>query len=174
MRRIPRPGMTPLVSVSGRASMSCWMAPLATMTRPRRERLSIAPARPMEIMNRGLETSQAYWAAIAAATLPTPATMTTRPPPSHDEIRGPTLSERGILRTRACASCSSAAMIATGRASGMRHRGLWLGDMAQGAVDEQHLEPVHVVDPLPAHLIGDCEGPPHAEAWGGGLRGRRG
>ena len=109
----------PLVSVSGLASMSCWIAPVATTTRPLRARLSSSPASPMEMMHRGLNTSHAYWAAIAAATLPTPATMTTSPPASQIETCGPTLSERGILRTSACASWSSAAITATGRAPGI-------------------------------------------------------
>src|SRR5438094_9084520 len=82
--------------------------------------------------------------------------MTTRPSLSHDEIRGPTLSERGILRTRACASCSSAAMTATGRAwSGMRHRGLWLGGPAFPLAEaEDH--PRH--DPAPDDELVETNG----------------
>ena len=68
-------------------------------------------------MHRGLNTSQVYWAAIAAATLPTPLTITTSPSVSQTESRGPTLSARGILRTSACASWASAAITATGRTS---------------------------------------------------------
>src|SRR5438552_3891097 len=117
MIEMPRPGTTPLASVKGRPSMSCCMAPVATMTRPRRPPPSRAPARPIAIRHRGLNTSHAYWAAIAAATLPTPPTMTTRPSVSHTDSRGPTLSALGILRTSACASWASAAITTTGRTS---------------------------------------------------------
>src|SRR6266540_2809119 len=115
---MPNPGITPRCLTSGRASMSCCTAPEATTTCPGRTLFWRPPASPMEIRHRGLKTSHAYCAAIAAATLPTPPTMTASPSPSQIERRGPTLSARGIRRTRAWASWSSAAMTATGRWSG--------------------------------------------------------
>src|SRR5262249_59836473 len=72
---------------------------------------------PIETTHRGLKTSQANCAASAAATLPTPPTTTTSPPPSQILRPGPTVSERGMRSTSACASSSRAAMTATGRRS---------------------------------------------------------
>ena len=83
MTAISSPGMMPLAGVSGRPSKSCCAAPVATITWPGRELSSSAPANPIATTHRGLNTSHANCAAIAAATLPTPPTMTTRPPPSQ-------------------------------------------------------------------------------------------
>src|SRR5207253_534374 len=94
----PSPGMTPFLSVSGLASTSCWAAPDATMTWPARTPSSTPPASPIAITHRGLRTSHAYWAAIAAATLPTPATMTTRPPLSQTEAGRSVLVLEGAAR----------------------------------------------------------------------------
>src|SRR5205814_3482695 len=114
---MPRPRSYAVFCLKKKTSRSCCTAPVATMTWPGRAPSSSPPASPIPIRHRGLKTSHAYWVASAAATLPTPATMTTRPPPSQIESRGPTLSARGILRTRPWASCSRAAITVTGRRS---------------------------------------------------------
>src|SRR5690242_6903288 len=131
MTAISSPGTMPLAGVSGRPSKSCCAAPVAMTTCPGRASLSRAPASPMDRTQRGRNTSQTNCAVMAAATLPTPATATTRPPPSHSDRRGPTVSERGMRATSACASCSRPAMTATGLRSGMRENALRPGHRAE-------------------------------------------
>src|SRR6266851_2890818 len=115
----PNPGSTPFLLVSGLASKSYCTAPVATMSRPRSPGSPTPPASPTEMSASGRYASHTNCAAIAAATLPTPATTSTTGSdsraPSQIGRLGLVASDRGRLLARVAASMSSAASTAIGR-----------------------------------------------------------